>query len=714
MVTSLRGRFASRLLAALVVMCAVSCIGAVTAAAFASGVPAPKTGVGSITRIRLGTEQMEAECLTSASDGSAWILAQRIGSWALIHVDAGGSVHTYTVPGGVALIAPPTQCLALAPDGDLWFFNNNQQVDSFDPATGRLQTYQPPTANSGLLAIASAPDGDIWFTETKPYRVGRISDGHVTEYNLPAGADATATSIVVMPDGTVWTNPWYAVPNATSWRTVTELSAQGAVLHQFAIGPHGGAEDLAEGPNGLPWFSYGSTPWGVGEIEPGPVARQLGWNYFYNPTTMVLGADGRMWMAWSQLNLPGLYGYYNTATQTATMFFMPAGSGGLFAIANGSNGTIDITAQDGFLYVVQTGASTALSTIATALPTPDEAFASVAVVAVGVGISIGAILFITFPSQLFNLTFEENYAEIRELLQRKVKWAIRPKKTSDTSRRSVTDWIKFVVVVLVGALFGGLLDPHFGTSVGTLDTYVAVVLAISLGATFPALVTYQYHRLRHEDRSWRLQALPLGLGVAAICVLISRLAQFEPGYLYGVICGVAFATRLTTTQRGHIVALCSLTTLAVAVLAWLLWLPVTGAAQQPGAFFGLVILDDLLAAIFVSGLVGSAIGLLPLRFLPGWDLRQWHRGVWLGCFGLAMFGVIEVLLIPHNDSHNNVPLVTTLVLMVLFGGASVGLREWFARRNRRRSGRRGPASFREHVRELLTPVSREPSGGSPS
>src|ERR1700733_9427446 len=305
-----------------------------------------------------------------------------------------------------------------------------------------------------------------------------------------------------------------------------------------------------------------------------------------------------MWEAWSEVKLPGLYGYYDPATQTARMFFMPANSGGLFAIANGSNGTIDITAQDNYLYVVQTGASTSLSTIASSLPTPGEAFASVAVVAVGAGISIAAILFITSPSQLFNLTFQENYAEIRELLQRRVKWAIRPKKASESPRQPVTDWLKFMAVVLVGALFGGLLDPHFGTSLGTLDTYVAVVLAICLGAIFPALVTYQYHRARHEDRSWRLQALPLGLGVAAICVVISRLTQFEPGYLYGVICGIAFGTKLTTTQKGHIVALCALTTLAIAVVAWLVWLPITGAAQRPGAFFGIVILDDLLASIF--------------------------------------------------------------------------------------------------------------------
>jgi hypothetical protein len=123
---------------------------------------------------------------------------------------------------------------------------------------------------------------------------------------------------------------------------------------------------------------------------------------------------------------------------------------------------------------------------------------------------------------------------------------------------------------------------------------------------------------------------------------------------------------------------------------------------QSGASFVLVILDDFLAAVFVAGLVGTMIGLLPLRFLPGWDLRQWHHGAWLACFGVAVFAVVEVLLIPHNDNHNNTPLVTTIVLLVVFGGISVGMREWFARRHHRVNPR--PHSLKAHIRELLTPV----------
>ncbi|MBV8302069.1 MAG: hypothetical protein JOY68_09135, partial [Candidatus Dormibacteraeota bacterium] len=146
-----------------------------------------------------------------------------------------------------------------------------------------------------------------------------------------------------------------------------------------------------------------------------------------------------------------------------------------------------------------------------------------------------------------------------------------------------------------------------------------------------------------------------------------------------------------------------LTTLAIAVLAWLLWVPVNTAAIRPGAFAGLVILDDFLASVFIGGLVGSMITLLPLRFLPGWDLRQWNRGAWLVCYVLAGFGVVEVLLIPHNDNHSNAPLVTTIVLLVVFGGGSLGLREYFARR-RREPWLTGSTSFRAHVRGLLTPT----------
>src|ERR1700684_4662949 len=88
MVRSLQGRFTRRLLAALALACAASCVAASTADAFANGVPAPATGLGSLKRIVLGPKGVDAQCITSSPDGSVWVLAQRNGSVALVLLDA--------------------------------------------------------------------------------------------------------------------------------------------------------------------------------------------------------------------------------------------------------------------------------------------------------------------------------------------------------------------------------------------------------------------------------------------------------------------------------------------------------------------------------------------------------------------------------------------------------------------------------------------------
>ena len=69
----------------------------------------------------------------------------------------------------------------------------------------------------------------------------------------------------------------------------------------------------------------------------------------------------------------------------------------------------------------------------------------------------------------------------------------------------------FAVVVLVGAILGGLNDPKFGFNGRSAATYLAVILAILIGVTVSALVNYTYRRARGRDVHWRFHALPAGL-----------------------------------------------------------------------------------------------------------------------------------------------------------------------------------------------------------
>jgi hypothetical protein len=164
-----------------------------------------------------------------------------------------------------------------------------------------------------------------------------------------------------------------------------------------------------------------------------------------------------------------------------------------------------------------------------------------------------------------------------------------------------------------------------------------------------------------------------------------------------------FARELPKHEKGHVVALNTLATLAVALGAWFAWVPVNQTATQAGASFGIVALDNFLAAVFVSGLVGSVISLLPLRFLPGWTLKEWRREAWAATFVIAFLLLVQVMLRPHSSRPSSTPLVTTIVLFVAFAALSIGLREYFARRRRRVAGVPAP-DFRGRVRELLTPA----------
>lgn len=323
--------------------------------------------------------------------------------------------------------------------------------------------------------------------------------------------------------------------------------------------------------------------------------------------------------------------------------------------------------------------------ISSALSTPADAFSSIGNSLVNAAITLGIILFITFPSQLFNRTFEENYDEIRAIATRRLRWLQRLRREASESSTTMRSALIFAVVVLVGAVLGGLNDPKFGVNGRSAATYLAVILAILIGVTVSALVNYTYRRARRLDIKWQFHALPAGLAVAATCVLVSRLSAFQPGYLYGVIAGVAFAGTLAKNEAGHSVALGSIASLVIAVLAWFAWVPVHGAATNPDAGFFTLVAADVLASLFIGGLVGSVIGLLPLRFLPGGTLVAWSRAAWAVTFGIAVFGLLEVELRPQSTAAHpgSAPIVTAIVLFILFGGLSIGLRGYFTIRKRR-------------------------------
>ena len=340
----------------------------------------------------------------------------------------------------------------------------------------------------------------------------------------------------------------------------------------------------------------------------------------------------------------------------------------------------------------------AVAPIASTLGTPGEVFHSVAHDVVGGGITMAVLLFIAFPANIFNQTFSDHYAEITSFVsrvRRRLRHPFRNVREGPTAAPSPAsasaaaedpgrvNRVWFALTLLAGAVLGGLLNPKFGLNAHALEGLIATLIAFSVGAILSWYISTVFRRVHKYPSHTYLRALPMGLLIAAACVAVSRLSHFEPGYLYGVVVSVAFIESMEERHSVHLIAIETLSTLAVGLLAWLAWIPVNHFALDSGNVVE-VIVDDALASIFAGALMGSVIGLLPLQGLPGGHLSKWRKDVWGAIFFVALFLLIEVELNPDSGPTHpgGAPVVTAIILFVIFGGLSIGLHRFFTRRSR--------------------------------
>ena len=336
------------------------------------------------------------------------------------------------------------------------------------------------------------------------------------------------------------------------------------------------------------------------------------------------------------------------------------------------------------------------------------------VVAQSVAITAGVIVLVPFPSALFNNTLEENYAEVtgwlsrlsaalRRLWDRLVGWirtqiANRQTKapesggaplappaadsipsgagSSPVQGQDQNKWrspLRIVGFVLLTALLYAFLDPTFGFSLDSLATFAG--LAIGL---FVVLVAYGLPLIvlsRRDRFSLTIRALPATLFIGLLCVVVSRLADFQPGYLYGLIIGFFFAHGVERRLEGRAEAVAAGASLLAALIAWVLLALLRGSGSQPGDLFP-VLLEAAMVTIVVAGLENAVFAMLPLRFMPGAAVYAWDRRVWIALMALGMFGFAHVLLNPAEGAGyladtTRTSFFTLIALLAVFGVASV-------------------------------------------
>jgi virginiamycin B lyase len=275
----------------------------------------------------LPTPDSQPADIAIAPDGSVWFTEQQTNRIGQLTSD--GTLREYPIP----TAASDPFAITLGPGGDFWFTERSTNKIGRITPQGTITEFTVPTVASAPTDIVLAPPQDLWFTESGASQIGRITpQGTITEFSLPAGAGAP-TDIVLGPDDAVW---FLLITSSES--KIGRLTRDGA-FSAFTIGPSGlETAGLAAGPDGALWFaeSRGNaigrmTIGGAMTIYPLPEAHSL-------PLT-IASAAGNLWFLEQAGNRIGMI----TVSGAITEYAVPLGKSGLLGIATAADGSVWFT-----------------------------------------------------------------------------------------------------------------------------------------------------------------------------------------------------------------------------------------------------------------------------------------------------------------------------------------------------------------------------------
>lgn len=335
------------------------------------------------------------------------------------------------------------------------------------------------------------------------------------------------------------------------------------------------------------------------------------------------------------------------------------------------------TESAGVDVVVDTDAPATRSALVSDIPTPDDVDLGYRHMGGNLILTLLLILLIALPAELFNSTLKEHYHRVNRPLKGIQAWLA----AVEEHFKTLPNPVLLVGFAVVGALIAGQLDPNFGLNPTSLVMFGALALAFVVITLVLELARIPYlDRRAGRRRRHHLRLFPLVLILGAIFVAVSRLAEFRPGYIFGITCGLLLADDVGEEDNARSLVVAAVLLLATSIGAWLLWLPFVDPVQEASPSLFVLFADAFLATLWVSCLQVVVFGYAPLEALYGKIVQRWHLGAWLAVYGAAMFLLVSFLLHPSAGRWGSLTTTTFLQMMslfVVFLVASVVLWAWF-------------------------------------
>ena len=335
----------------------------------------------------------------------------------------------------------------------------------------------------------------------------------------------------------------------------------------------------------------------------------------------------------------------------------------------------------------------AAPSITDAVPGPFDVSLAPADVARSIGITMLLMLLLGAPTPIFNRTLSANRTLIeRWVRRRRPKWMRGRRHLAGTGTRVKalsTTRAGLLAYLGLATLLYSFLEPTFPFRNG-LETFGTTLFGIAVGTAVSQVPGELYVR-RHYGQGGKVKVALWTLGLAAACVLITRVTAVEPGYVYGIIGGFTFAVVLSADDKGRMAFRGVTILLAVGFVAWFVRVPFQPGGPITGD--GAVVANRLLARMFVTAVEGCAIGLIPLRYLEGEELFSWNRARWAVVWAMSLLLFAHVILYPvssYEPSPSPTGLWTIALTVFVYSTLAIGFWWFFRQREVRRRRRSGP------------------------
>ena len=261
-----------------------------------------------------------------------------------------------------------------------------------------------------------------------------------------------------------------------------------------------------------------------------------------------------------------------------------------------------------------------------------------------VGMGALFLLLVAIPAEVLNSTLEANAHRWRWMYA----WSLPLVNRVAGFAKRLPSWGSSapVVIVLTSIAFG-FADPNFGFDLTSLRLVASLAVGLLLVVYLPSMITAAI-----LGKRWNVPTAiitqPGAIIIAILGVLASRMLEFSPGLLVGLVLGIELAASARAEDQKRAIVTRMLATLGVSIAAWIAYAVISGAlAGSDETFLSIFVTETLVAAVH-EGLTGLLVALLPLVFLDGKTLFDQSKLVWLALAGPTSVA-FALLVLPSSD-----------------------------------------------------------------